>query len=438
MPRTPDKRSISLITATCLVVANMVGTGVFTSLGFQVGALPSGFTILCLWLLGGVCAFCGAVTYGELAAAFPRSGGEYHYLSKVYHPAVGFLAGWLSASVGFAAPVALAAMAFGKYFGSMFPDIAPLGPSLVVVGMVTAIHLRGGGFSSIFQNAATSFKLLLILGLIAAGISAGQSQPISFLFQKSDVPLLTSAPFAASLIYVMYAYSGWNASTYIVGEIDNPARNVPRSVGIGTLLVIGLYLALNAIFLRVVPISELTNKIEVGQIAAAHIFGPTGGKIMAGLICVGLISSISAMTWIGPRVTMTMGEDCRALSIFARKTASGIPVIAIVGQSLIVSLLLATASFDQVLIYVQFSLQFCSFLAVLGVIILRFTQPTLPRPYKTWGYPLTPLIFLAVSSWMLWQIAQSNPKESLVGLGTMLLGLIIYFFSPTQEAERSR
>ncbi len=434
----PASRSISLLTATCLVVANMVGTGVFTSLGFQVGGLPSGFAILWLWLVGGLCAFCGALAYGELAAAIPRSGGEYHYLSAIYHPAVGFLAGWISATVGFAAPVALASMAFGRYFSAVVPGAPPVLASLAIVGIVTAIHFRGGSLGSIFQNTATALKVGLILALIAAGLQFEPSQPVHFLPQPGDTRLLLSAPFAVSLVYVMYAYSGWNASTYIVGEVRDPARNVPRSVALGTALVIGLYLLLNGVFLRVAPMAELEGKIEVGHVVAAHLFGTLGGRMMAALICAGLISSISAMTWVGPRVTMAMGEDWRALRWLAAKSPSGIPTTALLVQSLIVGALILSSKFETVLTYTQFSLTICSFMAVLGVFVLRYRQPDLPRPYKMWGYPVTPLVFLGVSAWMLCHILKSNPVESIAGLGTLLLGLLVYFFSPTRPGAAPR
>lgn len=423
------KPSISWVTATCLVVANMIGTGIFTTLGFQVRPLPSGFTILLLWLLGGVCAFCGALAYGELAAALPRSGGEYHFLSVVFHPAVGFLAGWVSATVGFAAPVALAAMAFGRYFTFVRPGVDPVTASLVVVAVVSAVHLRGVGLGSAFQNAATLLKVLLIIALIGAGIAFGEPQPISFAPAASDWSLITSAPFAVSLVYVMYAYAGWNASTYVIGEIRDPGRNVPLSLALGTSLVTLLYIGLNAIFLYTAPMNELADKLEVGHVAASHIFGKAGGRIMAGLICAGLVSSISAMTWVGPRVMMAMGEDFHPLAWLGRKTRSGVPAIAILAQASVVGTLLLTASFETVLTYIQFSLTFCSFLTVLGVIVLRFTQPRLTRPYKTWGYPMTPLFFLLVSAWMLWQVAWERPRESLAGFATMLVGLALFAFS---------
>ncbi len=408
----------------------MIGTGIFTSLGFQVGDLPSGFTIVVLWALGGVCAFCGAVSYGELAAALPRSGGEYHYLSKIFHPSVGFVSGWLSATVGFAAPIALAAMALGKYFSGICPGVSPLAVSIAVCVAVTLVHLTGIDVASRFQNTATWLKVTLILVFIGAGLLFKGGEPVSFLPAAGDWKLVTSAPFAVSLVYVMYAYAGWNASTYIVGEVDRPGRNVPLSVAIGTLLVTALYIGLNMVFLHVAPIGELAGKLDVGHVAATHIFGEQGGKIMSGLICLGLVASISAMTWIGPRVTMSMGEDVLLLSPLAVKSKGGVPWVALLVQLTIVVVLLLFALFDQVLKYVQFSIQLCSFLAVVGVMVLRFTQPNLPRPYRTWGYPVTPLIFLALSTWMMVFLVRGSPTESFYGLGTLLLGLLIYFVSP--------
>jgi APA family basic amino acid/polyamine antiporter len=425
-------KSISLLTATCIVIANMVGTGIFTSLGFQVGPLPSGFAILFLWFIGGVCAFCGALCYAELAAALPRSGGEYHFLSYIYHPSVGFLSGWLSATVGFAAPIALAAMAFANYFASLMPGYSPVIFSIGIVVLATLVHIRSVVFGGRFQTVATLFKVALIVVFIGLGLFSAHTEPIGFLPKAGDGGLITSAPFATSLIYVMYAYSGWNASTYIVGEVRDPGRNVPLSVAVGTGLVVVLYLALNAVFLHVAPLGELKGHLDVGHVAATYIFGEKGARLMAGLICIGLVSSISAMTWIGPRVTMAMGEDCRLMRFLAWKNSQGVPSLAIVVQTLIVITLLLTASFEKVLTYVQFSLTLCSFLTVLGVIVLRQTQPALPRPYKTWGYPVTPVVFLAISGWMLFHILRSNPRESLAGLGTLLLGFVLYLISPAR------
>ncbi|MDR3403189.1 MAG: amino acid permease [Chthoniobacter sp.] len=425
-------KSISLLTATCIVIANMVGTGIFTSLGFQVGDLPTGFSIMALWFIGGVCALCGAFAYAELGAALPRSGGEYHFLGTIYHPVVGFLAGWVSATVGFAAPVAIAAMPFGTYLAEVWPAANPLLLSLFIVWLTTLVLLRDVKIGSAFQDASTILKIALILTIIAAGFCVKTGQPISFLPAKGDGALIVSTPFAISLYYVMYAYSGWNASTYIVGEVRNPGRTIPLSVGIGTLLVMGLYLGVNAVFLHSTPIAEMVGKQQVALVAGKHLFGDAGAKVMAAFICIGLVSTVSSMMWIGPRVTMAMGEDLRALGWLARKNQRGIPVTAIIVQFIIVNVLLLTATFEKVINYVQFALTLSSALAVAGVIVLRWKQPNLPRPYKAWGYPVTPLIFIGISGWMLWHMLEdkSTRGPSLLGLATIASGLIVYYLSP--------
>jgi APA family basic amino acid/polyamine antiporter len=428
---------LSLTTATAVVVANMVGTGVFTSLGFQVGGLPSGFAVLMLWLVGGVCAFCGAMCYGELAAAVPRSGGEYHFLGRVFHPLAGFLAGWLSVTVGFAAPIALAAMAFGKYLGGVFPGAPAEAGSILMVVLVTLVHLRGVKTAAFFQNGATWLKIGLIVVFIAAGLFFGESQKISFWPQSGDLDLLKSRPFAVSLVYVMYSYAGWNAATYIVGEIRDPQRTVPRAIALGTVLVVALYLLLNAVFLRVTPMAELDGKLDVGHAAADHIFGLTGGKIMSGLICLGLVSCVSAMTWLGPRVLATMGQDTRVLAYFARSTAEGVPLRGLIAQLVVVIALILTSTFDKVLTCVQFGLQLASFATVLGLIVLRVREPDLPRPYRCWGYPFTPLLFLAISAWMMIYVALDKPWETAAGMGLIALGSVLFLVSPKNSPVTS-
>src|SRR5579862_3372323 len=226
--------TVSCVTATAIVVADMVGVGVFSSLGFQVKDITSGFSLLLLWIVGGIVAMCGAVCYAELASMFPRSSGEYNFLRRIYHPAFGFLAGWLSATVGFSAPVALAAMAFSVYFKSVMPDAPALWPGLALVWLVSLVHLSGIRLGSAFQNGWTALKLLLIVAFLVAGFALGTAQPISFLPSAIDTTFVTGAPFAISLVFVMYSYSGWNAATYIIGEIKDPQVNLPRALFIGT------------------------------------------------------------------------------------------------------------------------------------------------------------------------------------------------------------
>lgn len=424
-----DVRTVSTVTATALAVADMIGIGVFTSLGFQVASIPSAFSVLMLWVVGGIAALCGALAYAELAAAFPRSGGEYNFLSRIYHPAIGFLAGWISATLGFSAPIALAAMAFGVYFQGIVSGASPLMLGLVVVWGVTLIHLSGIKHSSKFQNISTIIKGALIIALIVAGLAYGVPQPISFAPSAVDFDYIASAPFAVSLVFVMYAYSGWNAATYIAGEIREPAVSLPRSIIAATVIVISCYVALNAVFLYTTPISAMAGQIDVAMIAGKHIFGQLGGMIVGALICVGLISSISAMVWIGPRVTMAMGKDHALFRALALTSKNGVPTYAILLQLVIVSLLLMTQSFEAVLDTIQFSLTLCSFLAVVGVIVLRWKEPNLTRPYKTWGYPVTPLIFLGVTAFMMYHLIVERPLQSLAGLAIMLTGLAVYAFA---------
>ena len=427
--------TVTLATATALAVADMIGIGVFTSLGFQVRDLPTGFSVITLWTLGGIVALCGALSYAELATALPRSGGEYNFLSRIYHPALGFLAGWISATVGFAAPVALAAMAFGDYFAGVFPGAPKLWLALAAVWCVTLVLLSGAKPGALFTNVATFLKVALIVVLIVCGLTLGTPQPISFMPTSSDLSYIVSAPFAIGLMYVMYSYSGWNAATYIADEIKDPERTLPPALVAGVVIVMLLYVALNAVFLYTTPMERLAGQINVGLIAGEHIFGPGGGRIVGGLICFGLISAITAMMWIGPRVTMVMGEDLSALSFFARKSAAGIPARALVLQLGVATFLLLTQSFERVLEFVQFSLLSCSLLAVIGVIVLRMTQPDLPRPFRVWAYPLTPLVFGAVTLFILVYLVREKPVQSLAGLALMATGLVVYALSQKRSAQ---
>jgi APA family basic amino acid/polyamine antiporter len=244
---------------------------------------------------------------------------------------------------------------------------------------------------------------------------------------SGDATSIFSGAFAVALFFVMYSYSGWNAASYITGEIKRPEKNVPRSLLVGTLIVIATYVLLNGIFLATTPREEMRGQIEVGLIAGKHIFGGAGGRIVGAIICLGLVSSISSMTWIGPRVTMSMGEDHWLLRLLGRKNQEGVPLNAIAVQLLIVNLLLVTRSFEGVVQYIQFSLLLCSLLTVAGTIVLRVTRPELPRPYRVWAYPLPPILFCAITLWMMFYLLRIRPVESVAGLATTALGVLLYF-----------
>jgi APA family basic amino acid/polyamine antiporter len=291
------------------------------------------------------------------------------------------------------------------------------------------VHLRGIHGGSVLQNVSTFVKLGLIIVLIVAGFALGSPQNISFAPSVADVGYITGTSFALSLVWVLYAYSGWNAATYIAGEVEDPHRSLPRSIVYALLIVMALYVALNAVFLYTTPIAELAGQLDVGLIAGRHIFGEAGGRLVAALICIGLVSSVSAMMWIGPRVAMVMGEDVPLLRFFSKTSANGVPVSAMLFQLAAAAALMTTRSFEAVLDFIQFSLTFCSFLTVLGVIALRYRRPDLPRPYKAWGYPVTPVIFLAVTLFVLTHLAIERPIQSFASFCTLAAGLLLYAIS---------
>ncbi len=425
---------VGLLTAVAIVIANMVGTGVFGSLGFQVAGIPSGFPILLLWLIGGVISFCGALCYAELASMFPRSGGEYHLLSETWNPFIGFLAGWLSVTVGFAAPIALNATLLGTYLGNIF-ECSSFWFSIPAVLLVTMIHLGQVSFIGKFQEWFTYGKVALIIVLGLLGFVLGTRQPVSFLPAEGDLDLITSGPFAISLVYVLYAYTGWNAATYMMDEVKKPERNVPLALLIGTAVVTALYLFINASFLYSTPIGDMAGEAEVGLIAAETFLGPKGGVAMGILIGFGLISSISSMVWAGPRVSAAIGRDHKGFSLLSRTNRNGVPGIAILVQSVIVMILLVSATFEQLINYVQALLTISSLMVVIGVFYLRLKRPDIPRPYRAWGFPFTPAIFALISGYVLWFQLKDRTTEFLFGLLTLGIGAVVYAFLPALKSR---
>lgn len=422
----PKAKKISVVTAGSVVVANMIGTGVFTSLGLQAAAVSSEFALLMLWLIGGIIAFCGALAYGELGAASPRSGGEYHLLGEIYHPAVGFLAGWVSATVGFAAPTALAAVALARYTAAVFPYLPVEHTAAFAVIFFALVHAHSVKTGSYFQNFFTTLKLLVVLFFIAAAAFVKQPVSLRLIPDSSDWAWLVSAPFAVSLVYVSYAYTGWNAAVYIAGELHNPQRNLPVSLFGSTLLVTLLYTAVNFVFLYAVPLSDLAGKIEIGFLVGTHIFGAAVGDMLSLLIALLLLSTVSAMVFVGPRILKVMGEDYAFLSPLAKVSGRQTPVYAIVFQTVITLLFIYTSSFEQAMMYTGFVLMTLTSLTVAGVYVLRRRRRQHTIPYKMWGYPVTPAVFLLANMWILGFTIYEKPFESLVGMLITLAGIVIY------------
>jgi APA family basic amino acid/polyamine antiporter len=275
----------------------------------------------------------------------------------------------------------------------------------------------------------TAVKVVLLVAFIGAGLLVAIPQPLPFAPQAADWRQVFTPAFAVSLVYVSYAYSGWNAAVYLAGEVEQPQRNLPRILLTGTGLVLLLYVGLNFVFLYSTPINKLAGQLEVGYLAASQLFGPAAGRLMGAVIAVLLISTVSSMIFAGPRIIQVMGEDLPALRSLAVVSRQGIPVRAMAMQTMLTLLFIITATFEQVLLYAGFVLSLFTFLTVLGLFILRWRRPELPRPYRAWGYPLTPLLFLALSGWTLIFILRDKPMESLYGLTTVLIGAGVYALS---------
>ncbi|MEP4485192.1 MAG: amino acid permease [Halioglobus sp.] len=416
--------------AAAVVIANMVGTGVFTSLGFQLLEIRSPFVLLLLWGVGGLTALCGALSYAELGSALPRSGGEYNFLSRIYHPGAGFVSGWVSATVGFAAPTALAALTFGSYLGSVFPVLSPTWLATALIIALTAVHCRSHKSSGGAQSVLTVLKLVLILGFSALALSLAQNEePVIFSPQPGDTSIALSGAFAVALIYVNYAYSGWNAATYITGELESPQRSLPVILVASTAVVAVSYLLLNFVFLYTTPMDAMAGKVEVGFIAAGYILGERGATTMGVLLALLLISTVSAMILAGPRVLHAIGEDFPLFKPLSLVNEDGIPVRAIVLQSLVALVFLWTSSFESILVFAGATMGLNTLFTVLGVFVLRWREPELPRPYRTWLYPLPPLIFLALTAWTLIYIVLQRPVEALMCLGIIISGAVFYYIS---------
>lgn len=420
-------RKIGWSSAAAIVVANMVGTGVFTSLGYQLQELSNMWAILLLWIIGGVMALFGAFSYAELGTKLPRSGGEYYFLSRIYHPFIGYLSGWVSLTVGFAASVALAAMAMSAYIEKFFPVSAQAMAvgAIVLISMVHSVNIRQ---SSNFQNTLTVLKLLLILFFILACFilpaHPGAVEPgLSNTWQED----LSKPAFTVSLVYVIYAFSGWNAAAYIVEEIREPARNLPLALISGTLAVSLLYVLLQMAFLSQASIPQLRGKLEVGQIVAEQMFGPAGGQLISFFISLFLVSSISAMVWVGPRVVRAMANDYSIWRFLAEDNRHGIPVNAVWLQAAISIFMVVTSYFDQVLRYSGFVLQLFTTAAVAGVFVMRWKNGR--QGYSSPGYPWVQLAFLVISIWFMAFLMYDHPRESLLGLANLGLGALSYWLS---------
>lgn len=426
-------RQIGWFTAGCVLVSNVVGTGIFTTTGFMARDLGHPGVILSIWLMGGLIALAGALSYSELGTALPVAGGEYVYLRRTYGPFIGFLSGWTSFAVGFSAAIAAGAMSFAAYVNQLFQFNGDRGPlptviALVLLWAITAFHVAGRGAGGWLQRAITILNMGAILALIAVGLMGGKGDWTNLSF--SDAQAAPSIGLSiVSLIFALYAYSGWNAAVYLAGEVTDPARTIPRALIGGTLFVMCLYLTLNTFYFYALPVTDLARPplLPVASKVAVVLLGADAARFVTMLLCLLLTGAVSAMVWAGPRVYYAMATDGVIPAYFGKTSGPArTPVNAVLLQSLWASVLILSGSFERLVIYSGTVLMIFSALAVGAVLVLRRREPNLPRPYRTPLYPIVPVFFILMSMVIIWNAVFERPLEAGLGIATVLAGTPLY------------
>jgi APA family basic amino acid/polyamine antiporter len=435
-------RRVGLISAGCVIVADMVGSGIFTTSGFIMQMLGNAWWLLACWLIGAAITLAGALSYGELGARLPKAGGEYVFLRESFGPVWAFLSGWVSLVVGFSAPIAAAAVAAAGYLLQAIPgtrqEVLLSAGSLTIsletllalgfLGAFTLLHTRRLGIGLGVQNILTLFKILVLLVLILAGmwLWPDESSWSAIAFSGPQAPSVGAV--ATALVFVSFAYTGFNAAAYLGGEIKNPSRNLPRALLLGTVLVALLYVLLNLAYLAALGPEGMPGVKEIAALAAKALLGPWAGRAMSIAICICLLSAMGAMVLAGPRVYYAMARDGLLLGALGRiDPKSGVPGNAILLQSLIAAVMIVSASFDALLFYIGFTLSLIAALAVAGLFVLRRKEDS-PPPFKVPGYPFTPLIFIAANLAMVVFSLTDNPWRGLPSGITLAVGLVLYWF----------
>ncbi len=428
----PIRRHLGLLTATSLVIANMIGAGLFTTSGFALADLGDRRLVLLAWTVAGVLAMCGALSYGAFARRLPESGGEYAFLGRTVHPLAGFLAGWVSLWAGFTAPIAAAALGLQAYLGDSFgSSVRPewIGTAAIVgAGLLHGVK-TGTGVG--LQNAAVAVKLVLIAGFVVFGVSR---------LPEVGQPLAAVAPsigaFALSLVWISYAYSGWNAAVYVAGEVRDPSRNLPLSLCLATGIVMAIYLAVNAIFLYSVPPDQLAGRADVAAVAAESLGGLPLRRAVSGLVALALFTSISSMMMAGPRVYAKMADDgLFPAFVSARPETEGdAPRAAIALQAVLAVIVLWSSTLAQLLSYIGLTLGVSAAATVIALIALRRREG--PQLVPIPGYPWVPAIFVVSVLTFSCLAALREPWQAGFGVLTAATGVPVYFLLRSRRLSR--
>ena len=435
----PDLKSaaqkIGWFTASCVLVSNIIGGGIFTTTGFMARDLGDPMLILLLWFVGALFALGGAMIYGELGATLPHAGGDYVYLREAYGPLVAFLSGWTSFTIGFGAAVAASAISFSSYALRVVPlederGWLAKGLSLSLLWVATLMHCRGVGTGGRVQLLLTTTKVVAIGGLILGGLWAVAGYGDA-LFARPTVQQPTLGASAIALVIVTYCYLGWNVAGYIAGDIVDPQRTLPKIMIWGTAFVAVIYLLLNVVYLSALSITELAREpiVPVAEKTAAALWGPQSGRLVAAILCLSIAGAVSAMTWAGPRVYWAMARDGMISPWLARlHPRTAVPARAIVFQSLWASLLILSGTFEQLLVYSGLVLSLFMALTLSTIFRLRRTSIADTYQYRVPLYPLLPAtLVIGAFALVIYSLIQ-QPAESLYGAATVLSGIPLYYF----------
>ena len=412
-------------TAVAIVVSNMIGTGIFTTLGFQLTDITNTYSILLLWVIGGVLALFGAFCYAELGSHFKGNGGDFIYLKETYHPLLGYLVSWISLIIGFSSPVALAALAMSKYL-SAFDFSFGNGFAIGIIFLVSLFLSFSLKASSRFHNFFTLIKVAFIVILIILGVVLSGSGAIgnSLVFDDSWRDEIMLPAFATSLVFVTYSYTGWNSASYIAGEIKEVDKNLPKSLIVGTVFVTVCYLLVNFIMLKHAPVNQLAGKEDVMGEAANNMLGHTFGRVVNVFIALQLVATISGYLWVGSRLTQAFAKENRLWKSLSVGNRKGIPVRAVFAHAVIATLIILTGSFKEIFVYTAFILQLFASLAISTAYFIKKDQR---RIFKSNLFYVFPTVFLLFSVYILYFTFIHNPKESIIGLGIVALGIVLYW-----------
>src|SRR5580698_1772800 len=441
-------RQLGVVSATALVVSNMVGQGIFTTSGFLAGDLGTPKLVLSIWVVAAICEILGAICYSELGDNLPSSGGEYVYLTRAFGPTWGFMTGWVSFFAGFSGPVALSALAFADYLGYFFPSVKQENAHVLAGSGEWTLHLGGAQMAACalvllftllncfgvrrvaqIQNVLTGAKVLTLVGFIILAFTIGHGSWAN-LSMNATRTTSTKIPeqFVLSLFWIYVAYSGWNAATYVAEELRHPSRTLPAALGIGTALVAALYLLLNVVFIYAAPLEDLKGKVAVGALAASRLFGPEIAGLFSGLMALSLMATVNAMVTIGPRVYYAMAKNGAFLAAAAKvEPRWHSPVLAIVAQG-ICTMVMTLTPFPQLVIYIGFLLNFFAVMSVASLIYLRRQPGWRKLRVVSFCYPLFPVLFILVGLWMTVQGVQLKPYVSLAAVITVGTGALVYHF----------